>query len=157
MSGFQHQNPLPASTDYLLSRLHGGAGRRRKETAGSGTSQTESCSKREAGRLLGTLWRICHSASKQRCHQHLVLNILKPDHLSFRNLKYGCMKAEIWVYEKLRDLPVLEETDSRVVPIIKIPDLVLSFSIPLLNNEKKKKGNPTKLEKEFWFGSSHRT
>lgn len=42
------------------------------------------------------------------------------------------------MYEKLRDLPVLEETDSRVVPIIKIPDLVLSFSIPLLNNGEKK-------------------
>lgn len=47
--------------------------------------------------------------------------------------------------EKLRDLPVVEVTDSRVAPIIKIPGLVLSFSILLLKNEKKKE--QTKGEK----------
>lgn len=50
---------------------------------------------------------------------------------------------EIWVDEELRDLPVLEATDSRVVPIIKTSDLVLSFSTSLLN-EKKEKIKPKK-------------
>lgn len=118
-----------------------------------------------AGKLGGS-WGACGTFVIQLQNSDAIniwiWSILKPGYFSFRNWKYGCMKASgIWnmgVWKVARSSCFRRHRNGScgitgVVPVIKIPDLVLSFSIPFLNNEKKK----IKPKKKKSFGSDHLT